>query len=104
MKESRKTLLVLLVLLFFAFLPTFSEVPFPPQDTPLVMKEVLTKTSVTYSWLTPAIHIAPLVFLIALYFYGSKIGRVTSAFFGILFLFIAFGNLSRILRTMDLLW
>ncbi len=92
MIERRKTLLVLLVLLFFAFLPTFSEVPFPSQDTPLVMKEVLTTTSLSYSWLTPAIHVTMLVFLVALYFYGSKIRRVASAFFGALFLFIAFGN------------
>ncbi|MFW9984531.1 MAG: hypothetical protein ACFFCB_07370 [Candidatus Odinarchaeota archaeon] len=92
MRESRKTLLVLLILLFFAFLPTLSEVPFPSQDTPLVMKEVLTQTAGTYSWLTPAIHVATLTLLVALYFYGSKIGRVASAFFGILFVFIAFGN------------
>jgi hypothetical protein len=92
MKESRKTLLVLLVLLFFTFLPTLSEVPFPSQDSPLVMKEVLTQTSVSNSWLTSAIHITTVAFLVALYWYGSKVGRVASAFFGILFIFIAFSN------------
>lgn len=92
MKESRKTLLVLLFLLFFAFLPTLSTVPFPSQDSPLVMKEVLTQTSVSNPWLTSAIHIATVALLVALYWYGSKIGRVASAFFGILFIFIAFSN------------
>jgi hypothetical protein len=92
MKESRKTLLVLLVLLFFTFLPTLSTVPFPSQDSPLVIKEVLTQTSVSNPWLTSAIHITTVAFLVALYWYGSKVGRVASAFFGILFIFIAFSN------------
>jgi hypothetical protein len=92
MKESRKTLIVLLALLFITFLPTLSTVPFPPQDTPLVMKEVLTQTSISNPWLTSAIHITPVVLLAALYWYGSRVGRVASAFFGILFIFIAFSN------------
>ena len=56
------------------------------------MKEVLTQTSVSNPWLTSAIHIATVAFLVALYWYGSKVGRVASAFFGILFIFIAFSN------------
>ena len=92
MKESRKTLLVLLLLLFFSFLPTLSTVPFPSQDSPLVMKEVLTQTSISNPWLTSAIHIATVALLVALYWCGSKIGRAASAFFGILFIYIAFSN------------
>jgi hypothetical protein len=92
MRENRKTLLVLLVLLFVAFLPTLSQVPFPSQDSPLVMKEVLTQTSVSNPWLTSAIHITTIAFLIALYWAGSKVGRAASAFFGILFIYIAFSN------------
>ena len=66
MNESRKTLIVLLVLLFITFLPTLSTVPFPPQDTPLVMKEVLTLTSISNPWITSAIHIATVSLLAAL--------------------------------------
>jgi hypothetical protein len=92
MNESRKTLIALLVLLSITFLPTLSTVPFPPQDTPLVMKEVLTLTSISNPWLTSAIHIATVSLLAALYWYGLKVGRYVSAFFGILFIFIAFSN------------
>lgn len=92
MKESRKALLILLALSASAFLPTLSTIPFPPQDSPLVMKEVLTQTSVSNSWLSPVIHVMTVALLVALYWKGSKIGRVASAFFGILFLFIAFSN------------
>ena len=92
MKESRKTLIILSVLLFITFLPTLSAVPFPPQETPTVMKEVLTQTSISNPWLTSTIHIVTVALLAALYWYGSKIGRYASAFFGILFIFIAFSN------------
>jgi hypothetical protein len=50
------------------------------------------QTSVAYLWLSPIIHVITVVLLVALYRYGSKIGRVADAFFGILFLFIAFSN------------
>jgi len=92
MKESRKTLLILLVLLACTFLPTLATVPFAQQDSTLVLKEVLMKTSIAYLWLSPIIHVIVLVLLIALYRYGSKVSRITSAFFGILFLFMAFSN------------
>ena len=92
MKESRKTLILLMALLFLNFLPTLSTVPFPPQDSPLVIFEVLTQTSVSNPWLTSIIHIATVALLIALYYYGPRVGRGASAFFGILFIFIAFSN------------
>jgi len=43
-------------------------------------------------WLSPVIHVITVALLIGLYHYGSRIGRVADAFFGILFLFFAFGN------------
>jgi len=92
MRESRKIPLILLGLLFITFLPTLSAIPFPPQDTPIVMKEVLTQTSISNPWLTSAIHVTIVALLTALYWYGSKVGRYASAFFGILFIFIAFSN------------
>jgi len=92
MKESRKTLLVLLVLLFCTFLPTFAAVPFAQQDSTLVIRDVFMQTSVAHLWLSPAIHVITIVLLLALYRYGSRVGRVADAFFGILFLFFAFGN------------
>jgi len=92
MKESRKTLLVLIVLLICTFLPTLAAVPFAQQDSTLVIRDVFIQTSVAYLWLSPAVHVVTVLLLVALYLYGSKVGRVVDAFFGILFLFFAFGN------------
>jgi len=92
MNESRKTLLVLVLLLVCVFLPSFAAVPFSQQDSTLVIRDVLIQTSAAYLWLSPAIHVITIALLIALYRYGSRIGRVADAFFGILFLFFAFSN------------
>jgi len=92
MKESRKTLLVLILLLTCTFLPTRATVPFAQQDSTLVIRDVFMQTSVAYLWLSPTIHVITVALLVALYRYGSKIGRVADAFFGILFLFFAFSN------------
>jgi len=92
MKESRKTLLVLIVLLLCTFLPTLAAVPFAQEESTLVIRDVFMQTSVAYLWLSPAIHVITLVLLVALYRYGTRVDRVADAFFGILFLFFAFGN------------
>jgi len=92
MKESRKTLIVLISLLLFTFLPTLAAVPFAQQESTLVIKDVFMQTSVAYLWLSPTIHVIIVILLVALYRYGSKIGRVADAFFGILFVFFAFSN------------
>lgn len=92
MKEKTKTLLTLVVLLICSFIPVFAALPFPQQESSLVIKEVLMKTSVAYLWLSPIVHIVTVVLLVSLYLYGSKAGRVVDAFFAILFLFIAFSN------------
>ena len=92
MKESRKTLLVLIVLLICTFLPTLAAVPFAQEESTLVIRDVFMQTSVAYLWLSPAIHVITILLIVALYRYGSRVGRVADAFFGILFLFFAFGN------------
>jgi hypothetical protein len=92
MNESRKTLLILTALLVCTFLPTLAAVPFAQQDSPLVIREVFVQTSTAFLWLSPVIHVITIALLIGLYHYGSRIGRVADAFFGILFLFFAFGN------------
>jgi len=92
MKESRKTLLVLIVLIFCTFLPTLAAVPFAQEESPLVIRDVFIQTSTAYLWLSPPIHVITILLLFALYRYGSRIGRVADAFFGILILFFAFGN------------
>jgi hypothetical protein len=92
MREVRKTLLILILLSACTFLPTLSEVPFAQQDSTLVIREVFTQTSVAYLWLSPAVHVITIILIVALYRYGSRIDRVADAFFGILFLFFAFGN------------
>ncbi len=85
-------MLILVVLFICMFLPTFSTVPFPQQDSTLVIKEVLMQTSIGYLWLSPIIHVITVVLLVALYLFGSKIGRVVDAFFAVLLLSIAFSN------------
>ncbi len=92
MREARKTMLIILVLVVCTFLPTLTAVPFPQQDSTLVIKEVFMQTSTAYLWLSPAIHIITIALIVALYLHGSRVGRVADAFFGILFLFFAFGN------------
>jgi len=92
MKERTKTLLILVGLLLCSFLPVFAASPFPQQDSSLVIKEVLMKTSVANLWLSPVVHVVAVVLFVVLYLYGSRVGRVADAFFAILFLFIAFSN------------
>ena len=92
MKEKTKTLLILSVLLVCSFLPVFAASPFSQQDSSLVIKEVLIKTSVAYLWLSPIVHVLTIALLVALCAYGPKVGRVVDLFFAILFLFIAFSN------------
>ena len=102
MKEKAKTLLILVVLLICSFIPVFATSPFPQQDSSLVIKEVLMKTSVAYLWLSPIVHVATVVLLIAMYLYGSRVARIVDAFFAILFLFIAFSNHIAVTETYGL--
>ena len=92
MKESRKVLLILLVILACTFLSTLATVPFAQQESTLVIREVFMKTSIAYLWLSPIIHVLALILLASLYRYGSRVGRIASAFFGSLFLFMALSN------------
>lgn len=92
MKENRKTPLVFIILLICTFLPTLAAVPFAQEESTLVIRDVFMQTSVAYLWLSPAIHVITILLLVALYRYGSRVGKVADAFFGILFLFFAFGN------------
>jgi len=102
MKERTKELVILVVLLLCSFLPVFATSPFPQEDSSLVIKEVLMKTSVEYLWLSPIIHVVTLALLFALFLYGSRVGRVADAFFAILFLFIAFSNHIAVTDTYEL--
>jgi hypothetical protein len=92
MKENRKTLLILVVLSACIFLPTVSTKPLAQQDITAVIKEVFEQTSVTYLWLSPIVHVFTIMLLAVLYWYGSRVGRAIDAFFGILYIFIAFSN------------
>ena len=96
MNESRKTLLILVVLLVCTFLPTIATLPFAQQDNALVIREVFEQTSVAYLWLSPIIHVIIVVLLVGLYRYGSSVGRVANALFGILFLFFASTSTRRV--------
>ena len=92
MKENRKILLIFTGLFLCVFLPPIAEVSFTQEETALVIRDVFVQTSVAYLWLSPLIHITTLVLLAALYLYGYGIGRFADAYFGVLFLFVAFGN------------
>ncbi|UCE96161.1 MAG: hypothetical protein JSV51_00695 [Candidatus Bathyarchaeota archaeon] len=92
MNESRKTLLALIVLLLSIFLPIIAAEPFDQEESTLVIRDVFMKTSTAYLWLSPTIHVITIMLLFALYRYGSRVGRIADAFFGILFLFFAFSN------------
>jgi len=88
----KRELLFFIVLVFCTFLPTFASVPFQPQETPLIIIEVLKQVDTTYAWLSPLIHISTLILIILLYKDGQKMGRITDIYFGILFLFFALSN------------
>ena len=92
MKERNKSLIFLVVLLACSFLPVFAASPFSQQDSSLIIKEVLIKTSAAYLWLSPMVHVVTVVLLVALYLYGPRVGRVTDVFFAVLIVFIAFSN------------
>jgi len=96
MEMNRKSLAILVAVALCTFLPPITSVPFPQEDTPLVIREVISQTSAEYLWLSPVVHVATVVLLFLLYRYGQKMGRVVDAYFGILFLFFAFSqNIAR---------
>jgi len=92
MGQSIKNLAPYLAIVLSSFLPTLASVPFPPWETGQVVREVLFTTSLAFSWLSPAIHISTVALLAILYWYGERIGRVADGYFGVLFLFFAFGQ------------
>lgn len=92
MKENRKALLILLALSVCIFLPPIATKPFAQQDSMLVIKEVFQQTSVAFLWLSPIVHVLTVMLLVALYWRGPTVGRAVSAFFGVLYVFIAFSN------------
>jgi len=92
MRRKTKNVVIFVLLFLCTFLPPITSKPFHPQEISLVIGEVITQTSVAYLWLSPLVHVSTLVLLFLLYKYGKKIGRVADLFFGLLFLFFAFGQ------------
>ena len=90
--RKRKLLLLLLFLFLCIFIPTYSSIPFMQQDMMLVIRDVFIQTSVAYLWLSPAIHVATVILLLTLIRQGRQTGRIADAFFGVLFIFMAFSN------------
>jgi MFS family permease len=62
------------------------------QEMMLVIRDVFIQTSVAYLWLSPAIHVATVILLLTLIRQGRQTGRIADAFFGVLFIFMAFSN------------
>jgi hypothetical protein len=92
MDEGKKYPLTLLVLFLCVFLPTYASVPFKQQETMLVIRDVFIQTSISYLWLSPVIHVTTIILIISIFRYGRGIGRIADAYFGILFIFMAFSN------------
>ena len=92
MNEGRKLLLIFIALFLCVFLPTYASVPFEQQETMLVIRDVFLQTSVAFLWLSPLIHVATIMLIVAIFRYGRRAGRIADAYFGILFLFLAFSN------------
>jgi len=92
MEERKRFLIIFIVLFLCTFLPPITSKPFTAQETPLVIRDVVVQTSVAYLWLSPMVHVYTIVLLVVLYRYGKRWGRVADAYFGILFLFFAFGQ------------
>jgi len=92
MSEGKKFLLLFVALFLCVFLPTYTSVPYEQQDMMLVIRDVFVQTSVAYLWLSPAIHLATIILIIAISRYGNKTSRIADAFIGILFLLMAFSN------------
>jgi len=92
MRVYRRFLVVLIAVALCTILPPITSVPFQQQETPSVIKEVIIQTSLSYQWLSPITHISTVILLILLYRFGSKVWRVTDAYFSLLFLFFAFGQ------------
>lgn len=85
-------MLVLIVLLVCVFFPPLATGPFAQEESTVVIRDVFMQTSTAYLWFSPAIHVITLLLLVAVYRYGARVGRVANAFFGMRFLFFAFGN------------
>jgi len=92
-QQRIKYLILYILLVLCAFLPTLASQPFAPWDTSLVIKEVLMTTSLIYPvWLRILIHITTVVLFVLLYRYEQRIGRIADLYFGVLFLFYAFSQ------------
>jgi len=89
---ERKKLLFLIILLLSFFIPPFTSVSVPAEDSSLVIRDVLIQTSVAFLWFSPVVHVAVVILFIALFQFGSRVGRIADAFFGILFIFLAISN------------
>jgi len=85
-------MLIFAALFLCVFLPTYVSVPFEQQDMMLVIRDVFLQTSVAYLWLSPAVHVATILLIIAIFLYGRRTSRIADVFFGVLFLFVAFSN------------
>jgi len=88
--SDKKLLGLYIILLLCILLPPVTSKPFAQQDTPLVIRDIITQK--TYLWLSPIVHVATIILLVTLYLYGKKIGRVADAYFAVLFLFFALGQ------------
>lgn len=90
MDSTRKTILFYVILILCSFLPLFTAIPYLPWDRGLVMFELFMTTTLSYPlWLRGVLHIVTLLLILLLIPYGRRLGRITSAYFGLLFLFYA---------------
>ena len=77
---ERKKLLFLIFLLLSFFIPPFTSVSVPAEESSLVIRDVLIRTSVAFLWFSPVIHVVVITLFIALLQYGLSVDRLADVF------------------------
>ncbi len=81
--------LIYVVLVIISMLPPITEIPYDPQDTQDVIRQILMVSIVPYQSWGWVFHIATLALVALVVFRSDKSGQVLAAYFGINYLIIA---------------
>jgi len=81
-----------LLLTILYFIPPYTSKSYNPEDTQIVVLEVLSRSLEPYVWLAPLFHIVTIVLVVSMYFYRDRITRIFSTYVGLNYLFIAFAQ------------
>jgi len=81
-----------LLLIILYFIPPYTSKSYDYSETQNVVLEILKNSLEPYVWLSPFFHIATIVLVISLLFFGDRITRIFSVYVGTNFLFMAFAQ------------